>query len=99
MATLKLTMSVNVSPETKRFVAILERLCDELTKAVTPEGGYEPASEYEGGGAQIVGGERWEPRFGCDSLEQTLDSIKGRLATTVYKWAIDEMKITTEEVQ
>lgn len=78
-------------------LATLKRLCDELETAVTPEGGYESwhfGAEYEGEAYQIVDAERWAPKFGCDSLDITLDSIKNRLLAVIRKLAIEELQIT-----
>jgi hypothetical protein len=69
----------------------LERLCDGLAAAVKPNGGYRALTtdddiSGEFIGEQQVGVEWWLPEHGCDSLENTLDSIKGRLFAAVRDW-------------
>jgi hypothetical protein len=69
----------------------LERLCDGLAAAVKPNGGYRALTtdddiSGEFIGEQQVGVEWWLPEHGCDSLENTLDSIKGRLLAAVRDW-------------
>jgi hypothetical protein len=69
----------------------LERLCDGLAAAVKPNGGYRALTtdddiSGEFIGEQQVGVEWWLPEHGCDSLENTLDSIKGRVFAAVRDW-------------
>ena len=69
----------------------LKRLCDGLAAAVKPNGGYRALTtdddiSGEFIGEQQVGVEWWLPEHGCDSLENTLDSIKGRLFAAVRDW-------------
>jgi hypothetical protein len=69
----------------------LKRLCDGLAAAVKPNGGYRALTtdddiSGEFIGEQQVGVEWWLPEHGCDSLENTLDSIKGRLLAAVQDW-------------
>jgi hypothetical protein len=69
----------------------LKRLCDGLAAAVKPNGGYRALTtdddiSGEFIGEQQVGVEWWLPEHGCDSLENTLDSIKGRLRAAVRDW-------------
>jgi hypothetical protein len=69
----------------------LKRLCDGLAAAVKPNGGYRALTtdddiSGEFIGEQQVGVEWWLPEHGCDSLENTLDSIKGRLLAAVRDW-------------
>ena len=68
----------------------LKRLCDGLAAAVKPDGGYAAATTDDpapGTGCdQMVQVEWWIPQHGCDSLENTLDAIKGRLAVAVRDW-------------
>ena len=81
---LNVNLKLDTSPE------CLKRLCDGLTKAVTPSGGYEAVSPNDSPfvthGIQIVQGERWIPQYGCDSLENTLDAIKYRIGRAVVAW-------------
>jgi hypothetical protein len=69
----------------------LKRLCDGLAAAVKPNGGYRALTtdddiSGEFIGEQQVGVEWWLPEHGCDSLENTLDSINGRLFAAVRDW-------------
>ena len=69
----------------------LERLCDGLAAAVKPNGGYRALTtdddiSGEFIGEQQVGVEWWLPEHGCDSLQNTLDSIKGRVFAAVRDW-------------
>jgi hypothetical protein len=83
----------------------LKRLCDGLAAAVNPNGGYREittdddiASGFTGD--QQVGVTWWLPEHGCDSLENTLDAIKGRLLVAVRNWLPTAVAatITTEPV-
>ena len=68
----------------------LNRLCDGLAAAVKPDGGYkaftldDPAPNA--GCDQMVQLQWYIPQHGCDSLENTLDAIKGRLLAAVRDW-------------
>lgn len=82
-------IEIDTSPDS------IGRLCDALVKTVRPGSGYraltsddlKPGEEITGGaGEQIVGVEWWLPQLGCDSLEQTLDSIKERITLAVRDW-------------
>ena len=68
----------------------LNRLCNGLAAAVKPDGGYMAATSEDlvigDGGDQMVQVEWWIPQHGCDSLENTLDAIKGKLAIAVRDW-------------
>jgi hypothetical protein len=69
----------------------LKRLCDGLAAAVIPNGGYRELTtdddiSGEFIGEQTVGVTWWLPEHGCDSLENTLDAIKGRLCAAVRDW-------------
>jgi len=81
---LNVNLKLDTSPE------CLKRLVDGLTKAVTPNGGYEAVSPNDSPfvthGIQIVQGERWIPQYGCDSLENTLDAIKYKITCAVTDW-------------
>jgi len=71
----------------------LKRLCDDLAAAVKPNGGYRVLTTNddisdEFIGEQLVGVEWWLPQHGCDSLENTLDSIKGRILAAARDWAV-----------
>lgn len=64
----------------------LADLVNAVTAAVTPEGGYE-LGQCERDGSQLTwDGKWWEPVFGCDSLENTLDAICTRLIAAVTSW-------------
>jgi len=78
----------------------LKRLCDGLAAAVKPNGGYREittdddiASGFTGD--QQVGVTWWLPEHGCDSLENTLDAIKGRLLVAVRNWLPTAVAATT----
>jgi hypothetical protein len=78
----------------------LKRLCDGLAAAVKPNGGYREittdddiASGFTGD--QQVGVTWWLPEYGCDSLENTLDAIKGRLLVAVRNWLPTAVADTT----
>jgi hypothetical protein len=78
----------------------LKRLCDGLAAAVKPNGGYREittdddiASGFTGD--QQVGVTWWLPEHGCDSLETTLDAIKGRLLVAVRDWLPTAVAATT----
>jgi hypothetical protein len=78
----------------------LKRLCDGLAAAVKPNGGYREITTdddiaSESAGDQQVGVTRWLPEHGCDSLENTLDAIKGRLLVAVRNWLPTAVAATT----
>jgi hypothetical protein len=83
-SSLNVNLSIDTSPEN------LKRLCDGLTAAVTPNGGYEAATTDDPapgtGGDQVVQVQWWIPQHGCDSLENTLDAIKYRIGRAVMDW-------------
>jgi hypothetical protein len=56
----------------------MKRLCNGLVAAVKPNGGYRALTTDDV--------EWWLPEHGCDSLENTLDAIKGRLCAAVRDW-------------
>ena len=82
----ELTLNLRIDPSPE----CLKRLCDALTAAVKPDGGFRAATLDDpvigDGGDQIVQVEWWIPQHGCDSLENTLDAIKGRLLIAVRNW-------------
>jgi len=82
----ELTLNLRIDPSPE----CLKRLCDALTAAVKPDGGYKAATSDDSaigdGGDQMVQVEWWIPQHGCDSLENTLDAIKGRLLIAVRDW-------------
>jgi hypothetical protein len=85
------TSQITVSVRMDLSSECLKRLCDSLTAAVKPNGGYRELTtddviSGESIGEQQVGVEWWLPEDGCDSLENTLDSIKGRLLVAVQDW-------------
>ena len=81
-----LTLNLRIDPSP----VCLKRLCDGLAAAVKPDGGYRAATledlDIGDGGDQMVQVEWWIPQHGCDSLENTLDAIKGRLLIAVRDW-------------
>jgi hypothetical protein len=81
---LTINLQIDASPE------CLKRLCDGLAAAVKPNGGYRASTLDDlplgTGGDQMVQVEWWIPEHGCDSLENTLDAIKGRLLVAVRDW-------------
>jgi hypothetical protein len=81
---LTVNLQIDASPE------CFKRLCDGLAAAVKPNGGYKAATTDDpapGTGCdQMVQVEWWIPQHGCDSLENTLDAIKGRLLVAVRDW-------------
>lgn len=83
-AELTVNIQIDTSPE------CLQRLFDGLNAAVKPDGGYRAQTTddpmVQTGCEQMVGVEWWLPQHGCDSLENTLDAIKGRILTAVFKW-------------
>ena len=82
----ELTLNLRIDPSPE----CLKRLCDGLTAAVKPDGGYRAATSEDpvigDCGDQMVQVEWWIPQQGCDSLENTLDAIKGRLLIAVRDW-------------
>ena len=82
----ELTLNLRIDPSPE----CLKRLCDGLAAAVKPDGGYRAATledpDIGDGGDQMVQVEWWIPQHGCDSLENTLDAIKGRLLIAVRDW-------------
>ena len=81
---LTLNLRIDTSPE------CLKRLCDGLSAAVKPDGGYRAATLEDpvigDCGDQMVQVAWWIPQHGCDSLENTLDAIRGRLLIAVRDW-------------
>ena len=81
-----LTVNLRIDASTES----LNQLCDKLARAVKPDGGYEAATTDDpspGTGCdQLVQVQWWIPQHGCDSLENTLDAIKGRLLVAVRDW-------------
>ena len=66
----------------------LKRLCDGLAAAVIPNGGYRELTTDDDISGEFIGEQQvsvtwWLPEHGCDSLENTLDAIKGRLCAAV----------------
>ena len=89
----ELTFNVSIDPNFDN----IKTLRDALAKAVTPNGGYramttDDSIEAGGIGEQMVGAEWWIPEAGCDSLEQTLDSIKGKIDVALHAWCADNMR-------
>jgi hypothetical protein len=69
----------------------LKRLCDGLAAAVKPNGGYRELTTDDDISGEFIGEQLvfvtwWLPEHGCDSLENTLDAIKGRLCAAVRDW-------------
>jgi len=69
----------------------LKRLCDGLAAAVIPNGGYRELTTDDDISGEFIGEQQvsvtwWLPEHGCDSLENTLDAIKGRLCAAVRDW-------------
>jgi len=94
---LTVNLQIDVSPE------CLKRLCDGLAAAVKPDGGYKAATTDDpapGTGCdQMVQVEWWVPQHGCDSLENTLDAIKGRLLAAVRDWWATALVPTTPNIR
>ena len=90
-----LTVNLQIDASAK----CLDRLCDGLAAAVKPDGGYKAATTDDpapGNGCdQMVQVEWWVPQHGCDSLENTLDAIKGRLLAAVRDWWATALAPTT----
>ena len=83
----KMSLHLDLSPES------LKRLCDGLAAAVKPDGGYRALTTNDDDISdrgfvveQQVGVEWWLPKHGTDSLENTLDAIKGGLIVAVQDW-------------
>jgi hypothetical protein len=81
----------------------LKRLCDGLAAAVIPNGGYRELTtdddiSGEFIGEQTVGVTWWLPEHGRDSLENTLDAIKGRLCAAVRDWLPTAVTATPQPV-
>lgn len=84
----KLSLKLTIEPLTEERVrALLKAALD----ALTPSGGYEPGNGSMDG-AQIVNGEWWQPVYGCDSLETTLEAIQNRLAFAIDVWYGDSLR-------
>jgi hypothetical protein len=85
-STAGLTVNIQIDPSPECF----QRLFDGLNAAVKPDGGYRAQTTddptVQTGCEQVVGVECWLPQHGCDSLENTLDAIKGRILAAVFKW-------------
>jgi hypothetical protein len=79
----------------------LKRLCDGLAAAVTPNGGYRELTTDDDISGEFIGEQLvfvtwWLPEHGCDSLENTLDAIKGRLCAAVRDWLPTAVTATPE---
>jgi hypothetical protein len=82
-----LTVKIQIDPSFE----CLQRLFDGLNAAVKPDGGYRAQTTddpmVQTGCEQMVGVEWWLPQHGCDnSLENTLDAIKGRILAAILNW-------------
>jgi hypothetical protein len=81
----------------------LKRLCDGLAAAVIPNGGYRELTTDDDISGEFIGEQQvsvtwWLPEHGCDSLENTLDAIKGRLCAAVRDWLPTAVTATPQPV-